>query len=50
MIKVSSFMDLLGGVLTIALATTILTRGSQAAQVFNSLGTSFANVINAAQT
>lgn len=47
--KVSSFMDVLGGVLTIALATTILTRGSQAAQVFRALGDSFAGVINAAQ-
>lgn len=47
--KVSSFADAIGLVLTIALATTVLRRGSQAAALLRAAGDSFSGVINAAQ-
>lgn len=48
--KVSSFADVLGGILTIALATTILSKGSTAGQLLRAAGDSFSSVLNAAQS
>lgn len=47
--KVNSIFDALGAVLTIALATTILTRGSQAADLIRAVGSSFSGLIDSAQ-
>lgn len=47
--KVSSFADAVGMVLVIALATTVLRRGTQAASLLRAAGESFSGVINAAQ-
>lgn len=49
MLKVSSFADGVGLVLVIALATTILRRGTEAGRVITALGKSFSGVIDAAQ-
>lgn len=47
--KVSNVSDAVGTLLVIALVTTILKRGSDAAAVIRALGESFSNAVNAAQ-
>lgn len=47
--KVASIFDAVGVVLTIALATAILQRGSAAADLIRAVGSSFSGLIDAAQ-
>ncbi len=46
--KPDTFLNLLGAIVTVALVTTILMRGSQAANVIRALGTAFSGSIRAA--
>jgi hypothetical protein len=45
----ASVLDLLGAIVTVALVSTILARGSQFAQIVNSLGSAFSGAIRAAK-
>lgn len=42
-------VNIAGAIVTVALVTTVLTRGSQAAQVMRSIGDAFSGSIRAAQ-